>query len=301
MAPHLRSLLPLLAAALLGGCTGGSTGLPGDSNPPPGGGGGGGTPPAGTSDPTVTSDMPCDATNVLVGSCTGCHGTPPSGGAPQALNSLAALKAASPGYPGQSNGQRAVARMADTASPMPPSPNPPVSATAQSAFAAWVSAGMPAGSCSTPADAGTVIPDPVFTAAPTCTSGVYWTRGDEGSSQMHPGVACVSCHARTGGPPFPVGGTVYPTGHEYDDCDGTSAAGAVVQVTDSQGTSQSFTVNSAGNFSGGSSTWPVFPITAKVTFQGRTRSMSTAVPSGDCNSCHTQAGANNAPGRIALP
>jgi hypothetical protein len=302
MAPHLRSLLPLMAAALLAGCTGESTGLSTDSNPPPGGGGGGGgTPPGGTSDPTVTSDMPCEATDVLVGSCTGCHGTPASGGAPQSLNSLAALKAASPGYPGQSNGQRAVSRMADTASPMPPSPNPPVSAAAQSAFAAWVTAGMPGGSCSTPVDAGTVLPDPVFTAAPTCTSGVYWTRGDEGSSQMHPGVACISCHTRTGGPRFAVGGTVYPSGHEYDDCDGSGAAGAVVQVTDASGTSQSFTVNSAGNFSGGSSGWPVFPITAKVTFQGRTRSMSTAVPSGDCNSCHTQAGASNAPGRIALP
>jgi predicted CXXCH cytochrome family protein len=29
--------------------------------------------------------------------------------------------------------------------------------------------------------------------------------------------------------------------------------------------------------------------------------MTTAVPSGDCNSCHTQTGTNNAPGRIALP
>jgi hypothetical protein len=282
-----------LAAALSVGCMGESTGLAGDAS------GGGGNPP---SDPSVTSDMPCEAANVLIAYCTGCHGTPLSGGAPQALNSLAALQAPSPGYPSASNGARAVVRMASTASPMPPSPNPAVPAAEQTAFAAWVSAGMPNGTCSTPVDAGTVVQDPVFAAAPNCTSGRYWTSGNQGSSQMYPGQACIACHARGEGPTFAVAGTVYPSGHEYDDCFGSGAAGAVVMVTDKNGNSQSFTVNSAGNFSGNAGTgWPVFPITATVTFQGKTRAMSTAVPSGDCNSCHTQSGASNAPGRIALP
>lgn len=299
MAPLARPCLSVVVGTLLAACVGESTSLPGDSNTS---GGTGGTPSGGTSDPTVTSDMPCEATNLLLASCTACHGTPPSGGAPQALNSLAALRAASPSNPAQSNGARALFRMQDSASPMPPAPNPPVAAAEQSAFSAWVDAGMPGGTCSSAVDAGTVIPDPVFTAAPTCTSGQYWTSGDEGSARMHPGLACIGCHTRTGGPRFAVGGTVYPTGHEYDDCNGSAASSAVVQVTDHNGTTQSFTVNAAGNFSGsGGSGWPVFPIVAKVTFQGRTRSMTTPVLSGDCNSCHTQTGASNAPGRIALP
>ena len=70
-------------------------------------------------------------------------------------------------------------------------------------------------------------------------------------------------------------------------------------VTDAQGTTASFTANSVGNFSGNASL--VFPITAVVNFGGKSRAMTTAVPSGDCNSCHTETGANNAPGRVALP
>ena len=43
------------------------------------------------------------------------------------------------------------------------------------------------------------------------------------------------------------------------------------------------------------------PFTAKVTYQGRERAMTAPQTSGDCNGCHTQAGANGAPGRITLP
>jgi hypothetical protein len=187
--------------------------------------------------------------------------------------------------------------MALTASPMPPSPNPTVAAADQTAFAGWVDAGMPAGSCSSLVDAGTVTLDPVFSAAPTCTSGQYWTGGNGNS--MRPGEACIACHSRGGGPRFTVAGTVYPTGHEYDDCDSKAASGAVVTVTDSKGVAASFTANSVGNFSGNASL--SFPITASVNFGGKTRAMTTAVPSGDCNSCHTETGATNAPGRVALP
>jgi hypothetical protein len=43
------------------------------------------------------------------------------------------------------------------------------------------------------------------------------------------------------------------------------------------------------------------PFTAKVTFQGREIVMTTPQTDGDCNSCHTETGANGAPGRIKLP
>jgi hypothetical protein len=280
-------LLGLLPFALGVACTlGESTALPGDTAAVSVDGGTG-----------VSSDLPCEAANVLAAYCVGCHSSPPRNGAPQALNSLAALQAVSPGYPGVSNGARAVVRMANTASPMPPSPNPNVPSAEQTAFAGWVDAGMPSGSCSTVVDAGTVTVDPVFAAAPTCTSGQYWTGGDGNS--MRPGEACIACHESNEGPRFTVAGTAYPTGHEYDDCDSPSAKGAVVVVTDSNGTTASFTANSVGNFSGNASL--TFPITAVLNFGGKARAMTTPVPSGDCNSCHTETGTNNAPGRIALP
>lgn len=282
-----------------GGSSGGGSGQDGGST---GSGGGGGVPTDGGV--VLSSELPCAAYDVLSVHCWSCHGSTPSGGAPQSLATLAALQAASPGYPTQSTGARAVVRMQSTSSPMPPPPNPAVPAADVTAFQSWVSAGMPAGSCVTdggvpppPPDAGP--PDPLG-AAPTCTSGSTWNGGTNGSSDMEPGWACITCHQQHGGPSFNIGGTVYPTGHEPDDCNGSGAGGAVVTVTDRNGVTASFTASSqSGNFHGSASL--TFPITATVTFQGKTRSMATAVSTGDCNSCHTQTGANSAPGRITLP
>jgi hypothetical protein len=116
---------------------------------------------------------------------------------------------------------------------------------------------------------------------------------------MHPGVACIACHLTNGAPDFTVAGTAFPTGHEPDDCNGSAASGAVVTVQDSTGKTASFTANSAGNFYGTASL--TFPITASLSFNGKTRAMATPVSTGDCNSCHTQSGASAAPGRITLP
>lgn len=216
------------------------------------------------------------------------------------LDSRAALTAMSTSFPGQTYAQRSLVRMQDSASPMPPGTGVTVPAADIAAFASWVDAGTPTGSCA-PAE------DPVFTAPPQCTSNSFWTQGNHGGSQMHPGIACISCHDSGEGPSFAVAGTVYPTGHEPDDCNGSGASGATVTVTDRNGAARAFTVNSAGNFYGNASIgWPVFPITATVSFNGKTRSMGTAVPSGDCNLCHTQNGTAigqiaTPPGRIALP
>jgi hypothetical protein len=253
-------------------------------------------PPGSAGTPATPTDLPCDVADVLTSSCTSCHGSPPAGGAPMSLTSLAQLLAPSPSNAAVTTGQACVNRMASATSPMPPLPAAAVDAAKQATFSAWVTSGMPAGSCGV--DAGT--PDPVFSGAPTCTSGAYWTSGD--GSTMRPGEACIACHSRGEGPAFAIAGTAYPTGHEYNDCDGTAAQGAIVTVTDSTNVSRSFTVNSAGNFSGAASGgWPVFPITAKISFGGKTRAMSGAVTTGDCNTCHTLNGANGAPGRIALP
>src|SRR6185295_2615175 len=133
--------------------------------------------------------------------------------------------------------------------------------------------------------------------------------GNTGSPVMHPGLPCIACHARSGddvaisrrhgdeAPVFRVAGTVFPTGHEPDDCNGATTA--VVEVTDATGAVTRLPVNAAGNFFS-TAALPA-PIHVAVSANGKRRAMSASPPTGDCNSCHTQDGANLAPGRIALP
>jgi hypothetical protein len=241
--------------------------------------------------------LPCDVTMLLQNKCDSCHGSPLSGGAPMTLLSRSDLLAPAITDASKTNAQLSVERMKSTTSPMPPAGG--LSADEIATLQNWVTAGTPAGSCvaETP-DAG-IIDTPL-----QCSSGTHWTSGDRGSASMHPGVACIACH-RTSfeAPSLQVAGTVYPTVHEPDDCNGQSGstgAGIRVIITEANGTPHTLTPNSAGNFYLRSALQ--FPITAKVTnANGLTREMLTPQTSGDCNSCHTQDGTMNAPGRIIAP
>jgi hypothetical protein len=196
--------------------------------------------------------------------------------------------------------QVALVRMQSTTSPMPPAPAASATSAEIAAMQAWISGGYPPGSCGD--DAGALPPDPL-NAAPTCTSNTTWNGGTDGSSSMEPGQACISCHTRGGGeaPTFAIAGTLYPTGHEPNNCNGANgASGAKVVVSGSGGTSITLTPNSAGNFY--SSMFLSAPYTAKVvTGSGIERVMVSPLSTGDCNSCHSQTGANGAPGRITMP
>jgi len=142
--------------------------------------------------------------------------------------------------------------------------------------------------------------DGVPDAQPICTSASTWTKGDHGSSSMNPGRACLACHATMNGPPLTFAGTIYPTAHEPDLCNGADGSdGARVVLTGADGNTLTLTPGAAGNFD--SATILMMPFSAKVTYQGRTRAMTATQTSGDCNGCHTQSGANGAPGRIVLP
>ena len=192
-------------------------------------------------DGAVAGDLPCDVATLLSTHCTSCHGSPPSGNAPMSLNSLATLTAPATGFPGKTYAQRSLVRMQDPASPMPPGAGVTVTATEIAAFISWVDAGTPAGSCGPPVD-------PVFGAPPQCTSNSFWTGGN-GSSRMHPGEACIACHA----PAAMVRASASPgrctrPGTSPTTATAPAAAGATVTVTDKNGTARSFTVNSAGNF-----------------------------------------------------
>ena len=187
--------------------------------------------------------------------------------------------------------QRAYARMTSTTSPMPPGAPNSVPAADLATYKAWLDAGMPTGSC------GATGTDPL-NAAPICTSGQYYTGGE--GSRMRPGDACIHCHAQSGGeaPSFTIAGTLYPTGHEPAECNGTSGPATIV-ITDARGTVVTLTPNSVGNFT--SSAAVTFPIKAKVVAGSKERAMAGAQSTGDCNACHSQNGTSMAPGRITMP
>jgi hypothetical protein len=221
-----------------------------------------------------------------------------------ALVSYADLTRPSLSDPSRSVAALCVARVQDLARPMPPPPATPPSAAEIATLAAWVSAGLPMGSCATP-DGGVVDGggDP-YNTPPMCSSGQFWTGGNNGSSVMRPGRACIDCHRSSGGeaPLFTFAGTAYPTAHEPNDCNG--AGGAQIVIVDANNQTFTLSTNGAGNFSigGGGSSLPVaFPYHAKIVKNGRERVMSAGQTTGDCNSCHTETGANGAPGRIMLP
>ncbi|MEA2696416.1 MAG: hypothetical protein QOI66_687 [Myxococcales bacterium] len=298
-------------AALVGGSGSGGAGNPFDA------GAGSGTGGAGVSSSCAAGIVPAEVQALIVNRCIACHGRPPAQDVPASLTSYAELTARSKGDPTKTNAELALARLQDNAKPMPPSPLSRATAAEIAALQKWVAAGMPRGDCSdggaadgAGADGGGVfdagpITDP-FAAAPVCTSKKMWTSGNNGSQQMNPGRGCIACHSMGRGPGFSVAGTLYPTAHEPDLCNGVNGATARAQIVivGADGQQVTLTPNAAGNFD--SSTNITKPYKAKVVYLGRERAMITAQTSGDCNSCHTQNGAMptgtmKAPGRILLP
>jgi hypothetical protein len=159
---------------------------------------------------------------------------------------------------------------------------------------------------------GTSPPDP-FAGPAVCTSGVLLHPDEQPSETMAPGRACMACHTHENSasgeedaPVFSFAGTAYPTGHEPDNCVGSAAAGAVVEVIDARGRMFTADVNDVGNFFAAAEGFEL-PYTARLRFQGKTREMIEPQTSGDCNGCHTAEGSNTdpdavpAPGRVLLP
>lgn len=149
-------------------------------------------------------------------------------------------------------------------------------------------------------DDGGTTDDAGFDTPTVCTSGATWTKGDRGSADMHPGGACITCHTtQPDAPTFVIAGTVYPSAHEPDDCNGVVGTDTTVVITDANGKVTSLQVNAVGNFY---APGPItLPFNAKVVKNGQERAMSAMQTTGNCNSCHTETGANAAPGRIVSP
>ena len=58
-----------------------------------------------------------------------------------------------------------------------------------------------------------------------------WTQSNRGSADMNPGRACITCHSTMNGPSLTIAGTVYPSAHEPNLCNGANGSnGARVVV-----------------------------------------------------------------------
>jgi hypothetical protein len=148
------------------------------------------------------------------------------------------------------------------------------------------------------------------TGVAVCSSNAFWKDKDMGSEFMHPGGKCNECHNKNlTAPNFTIAGTVYPTMHEPDDCHGVNGSSidgggmSEVQIVIVDGTGRALqpplAVNSVGNFRYEIPVIPPFRVKV-VTKSGKESKMTMSPPHGDCNACHTQTGANLAPGRITI-
>jgi hypothetical protein len=247
----------------------------------------------------AATGLPCDVQQLLENRCIGCH----LGPSPKPLLTYADLTAAS-STAGKSMAQQSLARMQNAASPMPPAPAVAPTAAEIKTFSDWVAAGTMMGMTCTAVGDGGVEGGTTATNynTPTiCTSNKTWNGGNNGSSSMQPGAPCITCHTMKGGPNYTVAGTVYPTAHEPNECNGSNgpAGPLTVVVTDANNVVTNITVNAVGNFSSRAAIKAPFKVA--VTNGVKTRSMAGSLTAGDCNSCHTLAGANGAPGRVMAP
>jgi hypothetical protein len=159
------------------------------------------------------------------------------------------------------------------------------------------SGGSDAGDGVTLTDGGIAIADG---AMPTnCTIGAAGAIAVIPAETMAPGTACGTCHLLIAKPLY-ISGTVYPTYHEPDLCLGVTDVS--IELVDANNATHSLPVDSSGNFLDNDifSLWPS-PWTVAVVKGSLRRPMIETVTNGDCNSCHTAAGANSAPGRILTP
>lgn len=280
----------------------------------------------------AATGLPCDVQQLIENRCIACH---------LSSSTLPMLTYEDLQKPAPSDGTKsmlkmAVERMKSTDKPMPPPPALAPTAEEVAILEGWLKLNAPREekNCTPPVvlDAGTAGPPVNYNTPVVCTSGKYWTSNnyyggsmgprafgggfggsggqqggqggypnsnfkDDGSEFMNPGRACNTCHVQRGGPNYQVSGTVYPTAHEPDDCNGVNDANIV--ITDANGVVKKIGVNSAGNFFTSEPIAAPFRVT--VTRGGKERPMASAVTIADCNSCHTTAGVNGAPGRVMAP
>ncbi len=175
-----------------------------------------------------------------------------------------------------------------------PSAPPRPGARQIDAFEQWINAGYPHTGACTDFDAG---------APTTCASSAFYDMSSELPGElMNPGLSCPTCHI--GGLNFYIAfsyaGTVMAGPHEKDRCKSLPPDGGRVEILEADGGAGFvFRPNASGNFKtldAGPS-----PFIARISVGGRSRNSQATHTSGDCNTCHTEQGANGAPGRLTWP
>jgi hypothetical protein len=121
----MRLLRLVALSALAASCGGGTADAPTSPDDPRG--------PSGVG----RGGLPCDVDAVLASRCRSCHTDPPQYGAPMSLVTYSDVKSVS---------DTIVRRIASDTQPMPPSPNPRLSAAERKTLSDWVAAGTPASS-----------------------------------------------------------------------------------------------------------------------------------------------------------
>lgn len=139
--------------------------------------------------------------------------------------------------------------------------------------------------------------------------------GKSENDNMEPGNTCIDCHSTEfKAPKYKFAGTVFRNLITQTGCNASGSASSVVppmtytvEITDSSTPPKVLTAktyNPSGNFhiSTGAASGFVMPYKARVIDSaGKARKMIKAQTDGDCNSCHTAVGTNDAPGRIVGP
>lgn len=142
--------------------------------------------------------------------------------------------------------------------------------------------------------------DPTAAGANAGCEAATGTLLSEGENML-PGRACISCH-KSGGQaaanPWTVAGTVYKSATAM--CNGGGEANVKVEILRMNDTVQfSLLTNSVGNFY---TTLPLeTPFRARISSGTRMMTMTGAMVTGNCASCHQIPPLTNAPGRIFLP
>ncbi len=257
--------------------------------------------------------LSCEVNRILQNNCMTCHGVQP---ALSLLSSRDALLKQSTEQPNLRVIDVALSRIQQTAAlPMPPAPAARLPASDVAIISQWVSSGAPAETCGSMGAGGSgsggsagasgaggasgsggsggsggAVTNP-YTIV--CTSMKTWSGGN--GQDMRPGNDCTSCHS------FKIAGTVYPTAHEPNNCDGTATGGVKVLITGADGATLTLTPSgTSGSFYSNSSVKA--PYSVKLTDSaGRTRQMVAHQSAGNCNNCHSPDGSNGAPGRIMAP
>ena len=109
-----------------------------------------------TDDTTTTlGELPCEVATILEANCQGCHGAVPVYGAAFSMLTMADLLSPSFTDPSRSVAELMVERIVDVRAPMPPAPQPMLSASEIATLTAWVNGGSPAGDACLPPDTDT--------------------------------------------------------------------------------------------------------------------------------------------------